>query len=113
MVIIVFSHKEQHVHQPHWLPKPWMKRNPFRIAAVQLLHPGDELRPALAEFADQLPDVAPVVPGGAGPGICHVRRSQLQFAGNKIVNSPVVQFIHVDQVANVLLNRPLLRYSRD
>ena len=106
MVIVVLGGEEGHVDYSHGLMQAGVEGGQADQVFVPGVETGDEALALVAEGRQDLGERPLVVSRFPGPGIRGVGGAEPLGAGQEVVQASVVELVQIEQVADVLLDRP-------
>jgi len=106
MVVVVLGREEGHVDHPHRLLQTGMQGGEGDQPLLPGVEAGDEALALAAEGLEEIGERTLVVVRLVGPAVRQIRGAQHFGAGQEIVQPAVVQLVEIEQVADVLLDRP-------
>src|SRR5688572_32478283 len=112
MVVVVFGDEQRVVEHPHRLSEPRVERrarDERRVVGVESL---DEYSALSAEATEQLREVGAVVASLVRRAIGEVSGAQPFGTALEIIQTPEPQYFEIEQVSDVLLNRPAIADAR-
>jgi hypothetical protein len=112
-MIVVLRGEEGQIKQPHVDLEAWMARRPEPVGLIGPLKLCDQVGPSQLESGEQISQRAPVVTGLVGLAILQVGRLEREAAHGDVLDAGLPQRLEIPQMADVLLYRPAILYSRD
>jgi hypothetical protein len=107
-MVVVLGHKIQMIHKPHGLLQTWMQHGASKERRLKCPHAICETESRSAELSQNLNQLASIVVGFMGLAIGQVREGEHVSTCEKVVYTRHPQRLQIEQMAGVLLGRPLV-----